>query len=88
MSHPLRRHRFCDAQKIEHPAEGLTLSEGTEIMNPDGAVNAVPGITAHQAARQRILLDNGYAMVQPGKDDPGRKPSDSGADDQRIKRLL
>jgi hypothetical protein len=57
-------------------------------MNPDGAVDAIPGITAHQTTRQGVLLDDGHAVVQSGKDDPGRKPPDSGTDDQRIKRLL
>jgi hypothetical protein len=86
--HPLRRDRVRDAEIIEHPPEGLTLPEGAEIMNPDGAVDAVPGITAHQTARQGVLLDDGHALMQPGKDDPGRKPPDSGTDDQRIKRFL
>ena len=67
----LHRHRFRDAQKIEHPPEGLPLPEGAEIMNPNGAIDAIPGITAHQTARQGVLLDDGHAVVQPGKDDPG-----------------
>ncbi len=56
-----------DAQIIEHPPERLTLPEGAEIMNPDGAVEAVPEITAHQTARQGILLDDGHTQVAAGR---------------------
>ena len=54
-----------DAQIIAHPPERFSLPEGTEIMNPDGAVQTAPLITAHQAAREGIFFDDGDTKVQP-----------------------
>ena len=84
--HPLRRR--LNTQIIEHPPERLTLRESPDIMNPDGAVDSVPFVAAHQTARQRIFFNDRHISEQPGKDDPDRKSPDPGTDDQRIKRLL
>ena len=53
-------------------------------MYADGAVHPPPLVTAHQATGKGVLLDDGNAKAEQGKDDSRRKAPDPCADNQRI----
>ena len=76
--------RSVTPRKSQILPERFSLPEGTEIVHPDGAVHPLPPVAAHQAAGKGVLLDDGDAKAQQGKDDSRRKASDPGADDQCI----